>query len=206
LVERSNDKWVAVLSQPSPERDQALDELRARLMRGLGYALTQRRGVDESLIEDLVQDALMRILDAVDRFRGESQFTTWATKIAVNLAYTELRRRRWTNVSLDEIIDNPERVFILSIMTDRAPGPEQRTVQKAVLATIQEAIDEDLTERQRQALVAVKVKGMPLEEVARRMDTNRNALYKLLHDARQRLREALLDKGLSPEEILAAFE
>lgn len=206
MPDRTNDEWVAVLSQPSLERDQALDELRARLLRGLGYTLTQRRGVDESLIEDLVQDALVRILDALDQFRGESRFTTWATKIAVNLAYTELRRRRWTNVSLDEIIDNPERVFIPSIMIDRASGPEQQAVQRAVLATVQEAIYEDLTQRQRQALVAAKVKGMPLEEVARRMDTNRNALYKLLHDARQRLKQALLDKGLSPEEILAAFE
>lgn len=206
MPERSNEAWVVVLSQPGPERDQALDELRVLLVRGLGYALNQRRGVDEALIEDLVQDALMKILDALDQFRGESQFTTWAQKIAVNLAYTELRRRRWANVSLDEIIDNPEGVFIPSFMTDPAAGPEQQAVQKAVLATVHKAIYEDLTERQRQALVAVKVKGMPLEEVARRMDTNRNALYKLLHDARQRLKEALLDKGLSPEEALAAFE
>jgi RNA polymerase sigma-70 factor (ECF subfamily) len=109
-------------------------------------------------------------------------------------------------VSLDEIIDNTEGVFNSSFISDLTAGPEQQTIQKAVLATLQEAINDDLTERQRQALVAVKVKGMPLEEVARRMDTNRNALYKLLHDARQRLKQALLDKGLSPEEILAAFE
>jgi RNA polymerase sigma-70 factor (ECF subfamily) len=47
---------------------------------------------------------------------------------------------------------------------------------------------------------------MPLEEVARRMGTNRNALYKLLHDARQRLKTQLVAEGLSPDEILAAFE
>jgi len=47
---------------------------------------------------------------------------------------------------------------------------------------------------------------MPLEEVARRMDTNRNALYKLLYDARKRLQRALADEGLSPDEVLAAFD
>lgn len=206
MAARSNEEWVAALSRAGAERDQAVDELRVLLVRGLGYALTQRRGVDEALIEDLVQDALLKILDALDKFRGESQFTTWARKIAVNLAYTELRRRRWANVSLDEIIDNPEGVFIPSFMADPAAGLEQQAVQKAVLAAVHKAIHEGLTERQRQALVAVKVKGTPLEEVARRMDTNRNALYKLMHDARQRLKRTLLDEGLSPDEILAAFE
>jgi RNA polymerase sigma-70 factor (ECF subfamily) len=66
-------------------------------------------------------------------------------------------------------------------------------------------IANELTDRQRQALVAVRIYGMPLAEVARRMDTNRNALYKLLHDARQKLKKRLLAKGLSEEEILAAF-
>jgi RNA polymerase sigma-70 factor (ECF subfamily) len=74
------------------------------------------------------------------------------------------------------------------------------------MAVMRRVINEELTDRQRDALVAVKVKGMPLEEVARRMDSNRNAMYKLLHDARQRLKEKLLAEGISPEEILAAFE
>ena len=47
---------------------------------------------------------------------------------------------------------------------------------------------------------------MPLEEVARHMGTNRNALYKLLHDARLRLKHALAAQGLSPEDVFAAFE
>ena len=51
-----------------------------------------------------------------------------------------------------------------------------------------------------------KIKGMPLEEVARRMGSNRYALYKLIHDARQRLKDHLLAEGLSAEEILSAFE
>ena len=66
-------------------------------------------------------------------------------------------------------------------------------------------IDKDLTDKQREALMA-RVKGMPLEEVARRMGSNRNALYKLIFDARQRLKDGLLAKGLTAEEILSAFE
>ena len=116
MAERSNEEWIAALSRPGPEHDAALDDLRLLLVRGLGYALSRRRGIDDGLLEDFAQ-----------------------------------------------------------------------------------------TDKQRQALVA-KIQGMPLEEVARRMGSNRNALYKLIHDARQRLKERLLAEGLAAEEILAAFE
>ncbi|MBE9523892.1 MAG: transposase, partial [Chloroflexi bacterium] len=66
-------------------------------------------------------------------------------------------------------------------------------------------IHEDLTDRQRDAILAVMAGGMPLEEVARRMGTNRNALYKLIHDARKHLKQQLLEEGLSMDEILSAF-
>ncbi|HUW12513.1 MAG TPA: sigma factor-like helix-turn-helix DNA-binding protein [Anaerolineae bacterium] len=73
-----------------------------------------------------------------------------------------------------------------------------------MLETLQTVIAEELTGKQRQALVAILVQGMPLEEVARRMGTNRNALYKLLHDARRRLKKRLLAQGLSTQDLLAA--
>jgi RNA polymerase sigma-70 factor (ECF subfamily) len=59
-------------------------------------------------------------------------------------------------------------------------------------------MDEELTDRQRTALMAVALQEMPLEEVARRLGTERNALYKLLHDARKRLKRRLAEAGLSP--------
>lgn len=64
---------------------------------------------------------------------------------------------------------------------------------------------EELTDRQRQALVAAEIEGMPLEEVARRMGTNRNALYKLLHDARRRLKRRMIAEGISPQDLLAVL-
>ncbi|MDH4136346.1 MAG: hypothetical protein OEW09_06480, partial [Anaerolineae bacterium] len=50
----------------------------------------------------------VKILDGLDSFRGESRFTTWAQKIAVRVAFTELRRHRWRDVSLDEMTGSPE--------------------------------------------------------------------------------------------------
>jgi RNA polymerase sigma-70 factor (ECF subfamily) len=206
VAKRTNEEWIAALSEPGPEYDDALSDLRALLVRGLGYALTSRSGIDDAILEDFAQDALLKILAGLDSFRGESQFTTWAQKIAVRVAYTELRRHRWRDVSLDEMTDVSGTDFVPSMMADPAVGPEQQAIQQTVLETMRRVIDEELTEKQRQALVGVRIQGMPLEEIAHRMGTNRNALYKLLHDARQRLKQGLMAQGLSPDEILAAFE
>jgi RNA polymerase sigma-70 factor (ECF subfamily) len=205
VAERSNEEWIAALSQPGPKYDAAVEELRLLLVRGLGYALSRRRGIDDALLEDFAQDALLRILDGLDTFRGESRFITWAQKIAVRVAYTELRRHRWRDVALDDLTGSPDADFVPRFMADPSVGPEQRAVQHSVLDTMRRVIDEDLTDKQREALVA-KIQGMPLEEVARRMGSNRNALYKLIYDARQRLKDRLLAEGLTAEEILSTFE
>jgi RNA polymerase sigma-70 factor (ECF subfamily) len=75
-----------------------------------------------------------------------------------------------------------------------------------MLNAVRRLIAEELTDKQRTALVATRVHGMPIAEVARRMGSNRNALYKLLHDARQRLKKRMEAEGLSPQDVLAAFE
>ena len=205
MAERSNDEWLADLRGPG--RDQALDDLRTLLVRGLRYAMANRPSVTEADLEDFVQDALVKILDALDSFRGESRFTTWAQKIAVRVAFTELRRRRWADVSLQDLVSRYEDADLTpAVLTDPAASPEQRTTQQILLEMVQRLIAEELTERQRQAITAAMIGGMPLDELARRMGTNRNALYKLIHDARQRLKARMMEEGLSVENVLAAFE
>ena len=75
-----------------------------------------------------------------------------------------------------------------------------------VLGELRRMIDQELTDRQREAVVAVLLEGMPISEVAKRMGTNQNALYKLLHDARKKLKRRMKAAGLSPQEVLVAFE
>jgi RNA polymerase sigma-70 factor (ECF subfamily) len=203
MVERTNEEWLAALR--GPEQEDALADLRARLVRGLGYALANRSDVDVQIREDFAQEALLKILNALDTFRGESRFTTWAQKIAVNVALTELRRRRWQDTSLEAITEGMSLDFVPDLLIDRSAGPTQQAVQSAFLETLRRLIRTELTARQRQALIATRIQGMPLEEVARRMGTNRNALYKLLHDARQRLKKEMENEGLSPQEVLDAF-
>ncbi len=205
-IDRSNQEWLADLD--GPDSADAIADLRAILLRGLRAALASRIRRDlEFVIEDFVQDALLKVLDNLHTFRGESRFTTWAQKIAVHVAYTELRRRRWQDISLQEMIENQEGIdFTPAILTDPAASPEKQVTQQTLLEFVQRMIDEELTERQRQAIVAVMLKGIPMAEVAERMGTNRNALYKLIYDARQRLQRSMIANGLSPQEVLAAFE
>jgi RNA polymerase sigma-70 factor (ECF subfamily) len=203
-VERTNEQWLADLRGSG--RDQALSDLRALLVRGLRYGMANRSDLTAADLEDFAQDALLRILAGLDSFRGESRFTTWAQKIAIHVAYTELRRRHWKDVSLQDLLgQHDESDLTPAILTDPTVPPEQQAAQRIVLDTLQRLIAEELTDRQRQALTAVMIGGMPMEEVAHRMGTNRNALYKLLYDARQRLQKRLIAEGLSSQDVLATF-
>jgi RNA polymerase sigma-70 factor (ECF subfamily) len=204
--DRSNQEWLTALR--GPDRDGALGELRAILVRGLRFALAGRVPGDlDAFVEDIAQDALLRILQGLDGFRGESRLTTWAQKIAIHVALTELRRRRWQDVLLEDILPEPDESSLEPLLHGRpAATPEQQVVQRILLELVLRVIRQELTDRQRQAMLAVLVSGMPMGEVARRMGVNRNALYKLLFDARQRLRKRLDQAGISTHDILAAFD
>lgn len=205
MGKRTNEEWLNDLR--GDNKDQAIEDLRKVLKRGLIYALASRIKNDlEHQVEDFVQDAILRILDKLDTFRGESKFTTWAQKVAVRVAFTEMRRKRWKDISIEDLLPEDSGDFTPLVLSDPSPDPDKRATQESFLKMIDQILSEDLTERQRTALLAIMHGGMPLEEVARRMDTNRNALYKLLHDARKQMRNRLQENGVSTEEILAVFE
>ncbi len=202
MKERTNEQWLMELRGANP--DEALADLYDLLVRGLRAAFGSYGGGVDANIEDFAQEALIKITDNLDSFRGESRFTTWAQKIAMNVALTELKRRRWRDVSLQDLYAQRE-------AADRGPAdtqlsPEQLAYQNTVLGELRRIVDEELTDRQREAVVAVILEGMPISEVAKRMGTNQNALYKLLHDARRKLKRRMEAAGLSPQEVLAAFE
>ena len=132
-------------------------------------------------------------------------FTTWVQKIAVRIALTDLRRKRWQDSSLDDMLDNEENPPPPRLMADRSPGPEALAEQTDMVDHIRHILDEELTPKQREALVLLGIQDIPLEEAARRMKTNRNALYKLLHDARLRLKQRLIAEGINPNEVLSIF-
>jgi RNA polymerase sigma-70 factor, ECF subfamily len=200
--ERTNEQWLMELRGPNP--DGALADLYDLLVRGLGAALGGYGGGVEANFGDFAQEALIKITSNLDSFRGESRFTTWTQKIAINVALTELKRRRWRDVSLQDLFAQRE-------AADRGPAdtqltPEQLALQNTVLGELRRIVDEELTDRQREVVVAVILEEMPISEVAKRMGTNQNALYKLLHDARRKLKRQMEASGLSAKEVLAVFD
>lgn len=207
---RTNQAWIEDLGSSGPAREAALADLQAIVAKGLPYALSRWLSPEDPLfaplVEEVTQETLLRVLDQLATFEGRSMFTTWVHKIAIRIALTELRRKRWQDASLDEMVDNEESPAPQGLLADSHAGPETSAVRADMLARIRRIMDEELTDKQRQALTLLGIQDMPMEEAARRMKTNRNALYKLLHDARLRLKRRLAQEDLNAQEVLSAFE
>ena len=207
---RSNAEWLADLSVASSARDTALADLRAIVAAHLPYALSGWLSPGDpqfdALAEDVVQETLLKVMAHLGSFEGRSQFTTWVQKIAVRVALTELRHRRWKDVSLDSMMTAEGEPAMPMAAPARATDPARAVMQSEMMAMLERIMAEEMTDKQRMAMMAVRVQGMPIEEVARQMGMERNALYKLLHDARRRLKKRMERDGLKPEEVLAAFE
>lgn len=201
-MNRSNDIWVQDLRDGGVARNQALTDLQRVLMVGLRKAFWDNNSVDNAFLEDVIQEALVKIVENVGQFEGRSRFTTWATSVAVRLAFTELRRKRWKDISLDQVLEGAGQIPHWAV--DPALEPAQAAQRQDLIQKMYQMIESDLTKKQRDALLA-ELKGMPQEEIGRRMGSNRNAIYKLTHDARKRLKESLEAGGITLSDVQAAF-
>ncbi len=201
----SNEEWVELLTEPADER--AVAELRKYLIQGLKPALSKY--VDRELdqfVEDVAQDALLKVLEYVHTFRGESKLTTWAMKIAVREGLTVLRRKRWDNISIEDLngpnVDDHSREIFSETFSSDSPSPELSTAQKMMLEKVHDIIENVLTDKQRKVITALMIHDLPITVVADQMNTNRNNLYKLVYDARKKLKNEFELQGIDPEEML----
>jgi RNA polymerase sigma-70 factor, ECF subfamily len=173
-------------------RDAALAELHELLLKGAHHELGRRgwrRAEAEDMAQQAADDALAAILAKLDRFRGESRFTTWAYKFVLLEAGVRARRRAWEGreVALED--DSWRHV------ADPAPGAERVAEDSDLLSAIAAAMESELTRRQREVLTALALNGVPIDVLAERLGTTRGALYKTLHDARRKLRSVLTERG-----------
>src|SRR5258708_8409717 len=181
MAERSNAQWVHDLTSDPAARDAAIQDLRVRLQRGIYYYLSGERSdlaglVREEIVqmaEDFAQDATLRVLSNLDSFRGDSRFTTWATKVAVRVAISEMRRARYKDFSLDALTDNGDlKPETTTAITSTPIHPPKSAMEKQdALRPIHKAFHDPLTDRQRVALEAVVVEVIPMEVVADRTGT-----------------------------------
>lgn len=207
---RSNEAWLSDLRSTGEIHEQALNDLREVIQKGLPYALSRWLSSTDPLfpplVEEVTQETLLRVLDQLNTFEGRSLFTTWVHKIAIRIALTELRRKRWRDASLDELTENEDTPPPAGLLADSQASPETSAERKDMLERVRRILQEELTPKQREALVLLGLQDMPMEDAAKKMKTNRNALYKLLHDARLRLKKRLSIEELTPQDLLSAFE
>ena len=210
MAKRSNEDWLTDLRSDGTRREEALADLRGHIAAGLPFALSKWLPPDDprfaALAEEVTQDTVLRVLDHLDSFEGRSQFITWVYKIAVRVALTELRRTKWREVSLDEMLEGNQPDEQPHEIADLNADVENSIEKRETMLLLNQVMLDALTQKQRTALMAVAVQGLPLEDVARQMGTEKNTLYKLIHDARLKLKTYLKKQGLSPTEMMAPFE
>lgn len=190
MAEQTDRDWVAELTGDDVVvREEAVARLRKYLVRGLKSAYAGR-GADDAFCEDIAQDAVLRILDRIDQFEGRSKFTTWAMAVAVRLAVSAFRRRHFRDVSLEGLAgDGAMRIEL----PDREASPETSGLKSELMRALENAISQ-LSEKQRLATRAL-LDGVPVDVIAEKTGNNRNAVYKLVHDARKSLRRGLEESG-----------
>lgn len=197
LRQRPDEVWIEALRGVGAEHSEAVQELTVYLRRVLWRTLHGR--VDPDDLAELVQESLARIVRGLDAFRGDSAFPTWATGVATRVAFTELRRRSVRANAVESFDAVREEVQRLESET---PPPDEAAAHRDLLAALRLAIRTRLTHRQRVAILA-ELRGVPTVEIAAQLETNQNALYKLTHDARKKLRAALLEAGFGEDALHA---
>lgn len=198
-LDAESEDWLRRLGGDGATRERALADLHRLLLRVAHAEAWRRRGtLPEPVLADLddlclqaADDALVSVTAKLDEFAGRSRFTTWAIKFAIFEVSTRLRRHAWRGrtVRLDDEA------------WTRLPDPVAETAQRRaevheVLAETRRAVDEVLTSRQRIVFIAAAVEEVPIDVLAERLGSNRGAVYKMLHDARRKLRGALAEAGM----------
>lgn len=196
---RSNEEWLEQLRPDHPLSSAAYADLSALLVASLKKSIPAVAAGGGALAEDMTQESIIRISQSLDHFRGESRFTTWAISIAMRVTYSELRRAKYRDVSLESLQDEG---FEASSRNEEEAGISED--RRQVFAVLNEVIAEELTDRQRTVLQS-ELEGIPQAALCEKLGINRNALYKLGHDSRKKLQQRLKLRGYTDEKICEIF-
>jgi len=189
--------WLRVLAETGPAREAALARLHELLVR-VARAEVRRRGPRVRIagpeLDDLAcqaaADALMAVTGKLGQFRGESRFTTWACKFAIFEVSAKIGRHFWRHPAVPLDAGDWDR------LPDRfGLDPAQEAEWRDLAAALRRAVDDTLTPRQRQVFVAIVLNGVPLDALVLELGSSRNAIYKVLFDARRKLRSVLVANG-----------
>ena len=190
-------EWVRTLTSFGAEREAAvarLHELLLRIARGEARRRSSQLRVTGPELDDLAYqaaaDALLGITGKLGQFRGESRFTSWAYKFVIFEVSTKIGRHFWRNPSVPLDAEDWDQ------LPDRLGSqPAQESELRELTDALRRAVDSELTQRQRQVFVAIVLDGVPLETLAAELGSTRGAIYKIMFDARRKLRAILAASG-----------
>jgi len=201
-LDEESAEWLRRLaSSDGTERTTAERDLHATLVR-IALAEVRRRSASTPVtgpeLDDIghqaAGDAMLAILAKLGDFRGESRFLTWAYKFVILEVSSKLGRHYWRDPPAVLDAEQWER------LPDRlGVAPEQHAAAAGLLAEVRRVIDDELTAHQRRIFVAIVVDGIPLDALSARLDLPRNAIYKVIFDARRKIRGELVAKGYIDE-------
>lgn len=178
-------------------REAAERELHGRLVR-IALAEVRRRSATtpvtgpelDDVAHQAADDAMLAILAKLADFRGESRFITWAYRFVILEVSSKLGRHYWRDPPVPLDAGQWER------LPDRLGlDPARHAEAAGILAEVRRVVDTELTGHQRRVFVAVVVDGIPLDALAARLGLQRNAIYKVIFDARRKIRRALVANG-----------
>ena len=196
-LDEESSAWLCRLGAAGPERQSAERELHARLVR-IALAEVRRRSAStpvtgqelEDVAHQAAADAMLAILAKLGEFRGESRFITWAYRFVILEVSSKLARHYWRNPPVVLDAGQWER------LPDRfGMDPARHAESAGILAEVRRVVDDELTVHQRRVFVAIVVDGIPLEALAVELGLARNAIYKVIFDARRKIRRALVVNG-----------
>ena len=204
-VARENRAWVDDLSSDGDRRELASRRLYEVLLRAARAEVGRRAArlrlvgpeVDD-IAHQAAADALLAICGKVETFRGDCKFTTWAYKFVIFDVAAKVNRHFWQRSSV--AFDDDD--------WDRLPArlgiePETHAESRELMQAVHRAVDENLTAKQRIVFVALVLNGMPTDVLADQLGATQNAIYKMMFDARRKLRTALVDAGYLAEQQIA---
>lgn len=188
-------EWLASLRDG--RREAAIGQLHDLLLRVARSEIRRRNSggqITGPEVDDLAHqaaaDAVVLITDRIDEFRGESRFTTWAYKFVIFEVSTKLGRHFWKRHRA------PSGAVDWECLPDRlGTRPAEAAELQDLVAAVRAAAETCLTQKQRDVFSALVLEGIPLDALVIRMGTTRTAIYKVMFDARQKLRKELVNGG-----------
>ena len=147
---------------------------------------------NEEQAQEVLQNAYLKVWNALGQFRGDAKLSTWMTRIVINEALGELRRPKGNEISLDEAMESPS-ASVQAALTDTAPAgdPERAAMRDELRLRLENSID-SLPEIFRTVFMLRGVQGMAAEEVAHALGIS-NATVRTRYFRARRLLQSFLE-------------